>query len=80
MHGYHIAEPGEVLALDAPLPDMPVGHWVLLAIEGAEVYLSRMGENEDGDFCTTRTVVAVGLADLDRFRRTGLTLDALPVG
>jgi hypothetical protein len=77
MSGYLFNGPGEVLALEEELPLIHQGNWVLLSIEGDEAYLSRMGENEDGDFCTTRRVVAVGLTDLSHFQPTGLILDLL---
>jgi hypothetical protein len=77
MNGYQLAGPGEVLSLDKELTFVPQGNWVLLSIEDDEVYLSRMGENEDGDFCTTRGIVAIGLSDLALFRPTGLTLELL---
>jgi hypothetical protein len=34
-----------------------------------------MGEDEDRNFCTTRAVVAMGLADLSRFEPMEWTLE-----
>jgi hypothetical protein len=75
---YVTKTPGDVLILeDDCFLDILPGHWVLWAVEDDDVYLSRMGTNEDGDFCTTHAIIMIGLAELSFFQQTELTLRLL---
>jgi hypothetical protein len=58
------------------LPSCSAGYYVLLSI-GDICCLSKLGENEDGDLCTTHIRHHVSLPDLSLFEPMELTLELL---
>ncbi|MCW3053279.1 MAG: hypothetical protein JWN14_2449, partial [Chthonomonadales bacterium] len=57
---------GDIYQLLDDLGDISAGLWVVVEV-GMMITLSRLGENEDGDLCTTHRLVKVTRDELQQF-------------
>lgn len=67
---------GDIYLLQDDIGEIPAGMWAVVKIE-MMITLSRVGEDEDGDVCTTCRLVKVTRDEMERFGDTGLHVELL---
>jgi hypothetical protein len=67
---------GDIYLLREDLGEIPSGLWAVVEI-GMMITLSRVGEDEDGDVCTTFRLVKVTRDEMERFEDMGLQVELL---
>jgi hypothetical protein len=59
-------KPGDVYQLLDDIGEIPAGLWVVVDVS-MMIRLSRMGEDEDGNLCTTHRLVRVTRDEMEQF-------------
>ena len=68
--------PGEVMRLPEDLGEIPAGLYVVMEVSWL-ITLSRLGENEDGDICTTARLFKITDDEFERLLPMHLRLALL---
>lgn len=66
---------GQILRLFEKVQEIPPGFYVFLEESLVTAKLCAVGEDEDGDLCTTDQIMKVHIEFLELFRPVGITID-----